>query len=122
MGQAGYPDWSFQGSGKCSGIVSAKFWYQVYDPSGSEIYPCTEGQAVPFAVHVKVCNLRIRKGPGTTYDYYKQAGKAIHTEEGVFTITKTADGPGAKLWGLLRAYAEQENGWISLDDECVEIQ
>ena len=96
--------------------------YRVYDPSGSEIYPCTDGQEAPIKAQVKVANLRIRKGPGTTYDYHKQGTAAIYTGKGVFTIIKTADGPGAKLWGLLKAYADQEDGWISLDDEYVYIQ
>ncbi len=95
--------------------------YRVYAPTGEEIYPCTDGQEAPIKAQVAVDNLRIRKGPGTTYDYHKKAGKAVYTGKGVFTIVKTADGPGAKLWGLLKAYAGKEDGWISLDEECVEI-
>lgn len=95
--------------------------YRVYNPKGKEIYPCTEGQVLPMIVQVKVPNLRIRKGPGTTYDYHKRNGKAVYTGTNVFTIVKTVDGPGAKLWGLLKAYESQEDGWISLDEEYVEI-
>lgn len=95
--------------------------YRVYDPSEKEIYPCMDVPAVPIKVRVKVSNLRIRKGPGTTYDYHKQAGKAVYTGEGIFTIVKTSDGPGAELWGLLKSYSAAEDGWIPLDKEYVEI-
>ena len=66
---------------------------------------------------VKIPDLRIRKGPGTTYDYHKKNGQAVHTGVGSFTIVKTKEGPGAKLWGLLKSYATNEDGWIALDDE-----
>ena len=58
---------------------------------------------------VDISDLRIRKGPGTNY------GSAGYTGEGVFTIVKEKDGPGATKWGLLKSYEGQENGWISLD-------
>ena len=95
--------------------------YKVYDPSGEEIYPCIGGQTVPMTVCVKVPDLKIRKGPGATYDYHKRDGKPLYTGKGRFTIVKVVDGPGAKQWGLLKAYADKENGWISLDDECVDV-
>ena len=41
------------------------------------------------------------KGPGTTYDYHKKAGKPVYTGKGQFTIVRVSDGPGAKQWGLL---------------------
>lgn len=95
--------------------------YRVYDPSGKEIYPCLDVPAVPIKVRVKASDLRIRKGPGTTYDYHKQAGKAVYTKEGIFTIVKTSDGPGAEMWGLLKSYSDKEDGWIPLDKKDVEI-
>lgn len=95
--------------------------YLVYDPSGKEIYPCMDVPAVPIKVQVKVSDLRIRKGPGTTYDYHKKGGKTVYTGKGIFTIIKISDGPGAKLWGLLKSYSAAEDGWIPLDKEYVEI-
>ncbi len=89
--------------------------YKVFDNDGKEIYPCVEEGTEPFKVKVIVPDLRIRKGAGTTYDYHKKNGKAVYTGEGVFTIVKTKDGQGASLWGLLKSYAKDENGWISLD-------
>ena len=95
--------------------------YRVYDPEGKEIYPCTDGQTVPMQVAVKISNLRIRKGPGTTYDYHKQGGKASYTGRKTVTIVETSEGPGAKLWGLLADYAAKRDGWIALDAEYVDI-
>lgn len=96
--------------------------YRVYDPDGEEIYPCTGAPALPMLVSVRIDDLRIRKGPGTTYDYHKKAGKPVHTGKGQFTIVRVSDGPGAKQWGLLKAYQENEDGWISLDDDYVSIK
>lgn len=96
--------------------------YRVYDPDGKEIYPCTGAPALPMLACVKIDDLRIRKGPGTTYDYHKKAGKPVYTGKGQFTVVKLSDGPGAKQWGLLKAYLENEDGWISLDDDYVSIK
>lgn len=95
--------------------------YKVYDQSGKEIYPRIEPSDKPMTVKVKTKNLRVRKGPGTTYDYHKKNGAAVCTGTGVFTIAKTADGPGARLWGLLKSYQTKEDGWISLDECYVDI-
>lgn len=92
--------------------------YKVFDDRGVEIYPCVaSGMDKSFQFQVTVPDLRIRKGPGTTYDYHKKNGQAVHTGKGIFTIEKTNDGPGAKLWGLLKSYADGEHGWIALDDD-----
>ena len=92
--------------------------YKVYDDSGEEIYPLNESipQNEEFKVKVTIPNLRIRKGPGTTYDYHKQGGIPVYTGKGEFTIVKVKEGPGASLWGLLKAYEKDEDGWISLDE------
>ena len=50
-------------------------------------------------------------------DYHKKNGEPVYTGEGVFTIVKVKDGQGAKLWGLLKSYADDENGWIALDSD-----
>lgn len=92
--------------------------YRVYDDPGNEIYPLNESipQNGEFKVRVSIPNLRIRKGAGTTYDYHRQGGKAVYTGKGEFTIVETMDGPGASLWGLLKSYESEENGWIALDE------
>lgn len=89
--------------------------YKVYDNNGTEIYPCVKEESEPFKVKVSISDLRIRKGAGTSYDYHKNNGEPVYTGKGVFTIVKTKDGQGASLWGLLKSYADNENGWISLD-------
>ncbi len=95
--------------------------YKVYDPDGREIYPCIEKQIVPMTVCVKVFDLKIRKGPGITYDYQKRDGRPLFTGKGKFTIVKVREGAGARQWGLLKAYRDAENGWIALDDAYVDI-
>lgn len=92
--------------------------YKVYDNSGKEIYPLNPSipENKEFKVRISISDLRIRKGPGTTYDYHKQGGKAVYTGKGEFTIVSTKCGQGAKLWGLLKSYKNKEDGWISLDD------
>jgi hypothetical protein len=64
----------------------------------------------PYRVRVTITNLNIRKGPGTNYG---TVGK--YTGKGVFTIVEEASGAGASKWGLLKAYKQNRNGWISLD-------
>ena len=85
--------------------------YTVYDPNGKAVYQAAQNEAaVPFCVKVSIDDLNIRRGPGTNYG---TAG--VFTGKGVFTIVEIADGPGASKWGLLKAYADKRNGWISLD-------
>lgn len=92
--------------------------YKVFDDSGNEVYPRISSIAdQEFKFQVSISDLRIRKGPGTTFDYHKKDGQAMHTGKGIFTIVKTNDGPGAKLWGLLKSYATKKDGWIALDDD-----
>ena len=59
---------------------------------------------------VSIEDLNIRKGPGTDYD---KTGK--YTGKGAFTIVEEAEGKGASLWGLLKSYQKNRDGWISLD-------
>ena len=66
--------------------------------------------SVPYMVRVAISDLNIRRGPGTGY-----AKTGRHTGMGVFTIVDEADGKGASKWGLLKAYQEKRDGWISLD-------
>ena len=55
-------------------------------------------------VRVSIPDLNIRRGPGKSYP---KTGK--FTGVGVFSIVEEKDG-----WGLLKAYAEGRDGWISL--------
>ena len=60
--------------------------------------------SAPYMVWVSIPDLNIRKGPGTSYP---KTGK--FTGVGIFTVVEEKDG-----WGLLKAYAEKRDGWISL--------
>ena len=82
--------------------------YYVFDKDGNQVYPAKKFN--PYQVKVRSADLNIRKGPGTDHGKWGR-----YTGTGVFTIVEEADGPGAAKWGLLKAYAKQRNGWISLD-------
>ena len=60
--------------------------------------------SAPYMVRVSIPDLNIRRGPGTSYP---KTGK--FTGVGVFTVVEEKDG-----WGLLKAYQEKRDGWISL--------
>ncbi len=60
--------------------------------------------SAPYMVRVSIPDLNIRRGPGTSYP---KTGK--FTGVGIFTVVEESDG-----WGLLKAYAEKRDGWISL--------
>ena len=60
--------------------------------------------SAPYMVRVAIPDLNIRRGPGTDFP---KAGKFTGT--GIFTVVEEQDG-----WGLLKAYAEKRDGWISL--------
>ena len=64
----------------------------------------------PYRVKVDIAELHIRRGPGTNYDKY-----ADYIKPGVFTIVDEVAGEGATKWGLLKAYEDNRDGWISLD-------
>lgn len=70
----------------------------------------SSGKATIQMVRVTIPDLNIRRGPGTGY---AKTGK--YTGIGNFTIVEEADGKGASRWGLLKAYQDKRDGWISLD-------
>lgn len=71
----------------------------------------TEAVQVPFKVKVDITDLRIRTGAGTDFE---KTGK--YTGVGVFTIIEVKAGEGSAAgWGLLKAYEENRDGWVSLD-------
>ena len=64
----------------------------------------------PHLVCVESPDLNIRKKPGTDQE---KVGK--YTGVGCFTIVAEADGVGASMRGLLKAYEKERNEWSSLD-------
>lgn len=66
-----------------------------------------------FEVRVTVPKLNVRVAPGSD-----QEPKDILTP-GNYFIVETAKGVGSAAgWGLLKRYAEERDGWVSLD--CVQ--
>lgn len=117
-GDAGSQIGAFKSKDNAVELCKQNSGYKVFDNDGKEVYPCITTPAnSSFVFRVTIPDLRIRKGPGTTFDYHKKNGKAVYTGEGSFTIVKTKDGPGAKLWGLLKSYKDNEDGWIALDED-----
>ena len=62
-----------------------------------------ESTEFPYLVRITISDLNYRKGPGSSYASYG------YIELGIYTIVDEQDG-----WGLLKAYADQRNGWIKL--------
>lgn len=91
-----------------------KFWklksgvYISALPSLTCVY---EGKRVNYMVRVNIDDLNIRKGHGTNYVNYENP-----IPKGSYTIVEECYGLGSnKGWGLLKAYSDKRNGWISLD-------
>ena len=96
-------DWLFNRMSKLANTVTGKL--------GGSTTPSTPKEenknfpATPFKVRVLVSDLNIRKHPKMGDNVIGQTGK------GSFTIVKVTDG-----WGLLKSYADKENGWIYLEN------
>lgn len=100
-----------------NGLGSTKGWGLLSDYSAgrngwiSLDYAKDAAEDLPKKVKVSIDDLNIRVGPGTNYD---KTGKC--TGVGTFTIVEIQNGSGStKGWGLLKSYAAERNGWISLD-------
>lgn len=79
--------------------------YSVFDGAGKAVYT-SSSPATEFKVEVKVKDLNIRKGPGTSY------ARVGTIAPGIYTIVETSNGKGSKTgWGKLKSGV----GWISLD-------
>lgn len=84
--------------------VDANPGYAAFDDSGNQVYPAViEKTEFPYMVRISISDLNYRKGPSKSYDSYG------YIEPGVYTIVDEQDG-----WGLLKAYAEERNGWVML--------
>ena len=81
--------------------VDANPGYTAFDDDGNQVYP--KAAFTPYQVKVSISDLNYRKGPGTSYATYG------YIEPGIYTIVDEQDG-----WGLLKAYANQRNGWVKL--------
>jgi hypothetical protein len=90
----------FQNAKNC---VDANPGYAAFDDNGNQVYPVVTQTFEPYLVKVSIDDLNYRKGPSTSYESYG------YIPVGVYTIVDEQDG-----WGLLKSYADQRNGWISL--------
>ncbi len=90
----------FQNAKNC---VDANPGYAAFDDNGNQVYPDVAKTFEPYLVKVSIDDLNYRKGPSTSYASWG------YIPVGVYTIVDEQDG-----WGLLKAYREQRNGWISL--------
>lgn len=90
----------FQNAKNC---VDANPGYAAFDDNGNQVYPAIQTAFTPYLVRITITDLNYRKGPSTSYSSYG------YIEPGVYTIVDEQDG-----WGLLKAYAAERNGWISL--------
>ena len=90
----------FQNAKNC---VDANPGYAAFDDNGNQVYPETQKAFTPYLVRITIGDLNYRKGPSTAFDSYG------YIEPGVYTIVDEQDG-----WGLLKAYAQERNGWIKL--------
>ena len=81
--------------------VDANPGYAAFDDNGNQVYP--EAAFAPYLVRITISDLNYRTGPSTAFDSYG------YIEPGVYTIVDEQDG-----WGLLKAYAQNRNGWIKL--------
>lgn len=81
---------------------------------GIEYYVINNNQGYEGDLELKIDDLNIRKGPGTTY---AKVGK--YTGKGIFTIVDEIV-VGESKWGLLKSYEKNRDGWICLDyaEEC----
>lgn len=83
--------------------VDANPGYAAFDDNGNQVYPAAQTSFTPYRVRITISDLNYRKGPSTSYDSWG------YIEPGVYTIVDEENG-----WGLLKAYASERNGWISL--------
>ena len=74
-----------------------------------------KSSSLPYIVQVKIKNLLIRTNAGTSYPAVTKNGKIQYTGVGSFTIVAEKKDKTGKMWGLLKAYQKNKNGWISLD-------
>ena len=77
--------------------------YAVYDGAGNQVWP--EQEFKPYIVRITAqSGLNVRSGPGTNYGVVMTLAYG-----GGYTIVEEQNG-----WGLLKAYSQKKNGWISL--------
>ena len=83
--------------------AACKDGYAVFDEAGTQVWP--EQEFNPYIVRITAqSGLNVRSGPGTNYGVVMTLAYG-----GAYTIVEERSG-----WGLLKAYSQKKNGWISL--------
>ena len=83
--------------------AACKDGYAVFDATGTQVWP--EQEFKPYIVRITAkSGLNVRSGPGTNYGVVMALAYG-----GGYTIVEERSG-----WGLLKAYSQKKNGWISL--------
>ena len=67
----------------------------------------------PYKVKIDVGLLIVRKGPGREYD---EVG--VVKENDAFVIVEEVINKNGEVWGLLKAFRRERNGWINLKYVC----
>lgn len=67
----------------------------------------------PYKVKINVGLLIVRKGPGREYD---EVG--VVKENNAFVIVEEIINKDGEVWGLLKAFRRERNGWINLKYVC----
>ena len=67
----------------------------------------------PYKVKIDVGLLIVRKGPGREYD---EVG--VVKENNAFVIVEEIINKNGEVWGLLKAFRRERNGWINLKYVC----
>ena len=67
----------------------------------------------PYKVKIDVGLLIVRKGPGREYD---EVG--VVKENNAFVIVEEVTNKDGEVWGLLKAFRRERNGWINLKYVC----
>ena len=63
----------------------------------------------PYKIKIDVGLLIVRKGPGREYD---EVG--VVKENNAFVIVEEIINKDGEVWGLLKAFRKERNGWINL--------
>ena len=67
----------------------------------------------PYKIKIDIDLLIVRKGPGEEYD---EVG--IVKENDAFVIIEEVINKDGEIWGLLKAFRRERNGWINLKYVC----
>ena len=67
----------------------------------------------PYKIKIDVGLLIVRKGPGREYD---EVG--VVKENNAFVIVEEIINKDGEVWGLLKAFRRERNGWINLKYVC----